>query len=429
MSTDFEKLENNMVKLTIEVSPEKFEEGMSYSYNKNKSKINVQGFRKGKVPRKIVEAQYGPEVFYEDAINYVIPDEYSKAVKELDLETASKPSILEVKEIVPGSGFTFIAQVAVKPEVTLGEYKGIQIDKLNADVTDEEVDEEIKKVQEKNARLISVSDRPIKLGDIVTIAFEGFIDDVPFEGGKADDYDLEIGSHTFIDTFEDQLIDKNLGDDVEVRVTFPEDYGKEDLAGKAAMFKVEIKDIKYKELPEVDDEFAKDVSEFDTLEEYKNDIKSKLLEKKKEFVEEERENKVLEKIIANSKMSVPQIMIDEYSEMLANNYARRLASQGLNMDMYLKYIGQTKDQFLRSFDNSSEFSVKGKLVLEAIAKTENFEATEADIDKELENMSKTYNVESSKLKSVMAEEEKKALEEQIKIQKALEFVVENAVEA
>lgn len=427
MSANLEKLENNMVKITVTVEPEEFEKGMDYSYKKNKSRINVQGFRKGKVPRKIVESQYGPEVLYDDAVNYILPDAYSNAVKELDLKVASKPNI-SVEEIKKGEGFTFTAEVAVMPDVTLGEYKGIQINKLSIDVTDEEIQKAIKEVQDKNARLITVNDRPSKLGDIVIIDFEGFIDDVPFENGKAQDYELELGSHSFIDTFEDQLVDKEIGDDVEVNVVFPENYSHSELSGKKAMFKVEIKDIKYKELPELDDEFAKDVSEFDTLDEYKASIKDKLLKQKEESAIEQKEDRVLEKIIENSKLEVPQIMIDENSEMLVNNYARGLNAQGLSLDMYLKYMNQTKEQFKAGFDKSSEFNVKAKLVLCKIAEAENFEATEEDIDRELEEMSKQYNVPAEKLKSVMTDEEKIPLEEQILTKKALDFVVENAVE-
>lgn len=427
MSANLEKLENNIAKLRIEVDPEKFEEGMKYSYNKNKSRINIQGFRKGKVPRKVIEAQYGPEVFYDDAINFVIPDAYSDAIKELKLDVVSRPSI-DVEKVAKNEGLVFVAEVAVKPEVTLGEYKGIEIEKVETEVKDEDIENEIKNVQNKNARLITVSDRPIQNGDIVTIDFEGFIDEVAFEGGKGEDYDLEIGSHTFIDNFEEQLIGKNLADDVDVKVTFPESYGKEELSNKEATFKVEIKDIKYKELPEVDDEFAKDVSEFDTLDEYKADIKSKLLERKQNQALQEKETKAVRKVIENSIIDIPEMMIDEQSEQMVRDYSQRLKSQGLPLDMYLNYIGQTEDEFKNSFNQQSEFNIKSRYVLEAIAEKENFEVKEEDIEKELDEIAKRYAIKKDAFKSNMTEAEKQALIDDIKVQKALDLILDNLVE-
>jgi len=427
MSTNLERLDNNMVKLRIEVDPEKFEEGMKYSYNKNKSRINIQGFRKGKVPRKVIEAQYGPEVFYDDAINFVIPDAYFDAVKELELDVVSKPSI-DVEKVAKNEGLVFVAEVAVKPEVTLGQYKGVEIEKVDQDVKDEDIEAELKNVQNKNARLITVTDRAVQKGDIVTIDFEGFIDGEAFEGGKGEDYDLEIGSNTFIDNFEEQLIDKNLADDVEVNVTFPEDYGKKELSGKNATFKVEIKDIKYKELPEIDDEFAKDVSEFDTLDEYKNDIKTKLLERKQKWALQERETKAIKKVIENSKIDIPQVMINEMSERFTKDYARRLDAQGLPLDMYLNYVGQTKDEFQNSFNQQSEFDIKSRYILEAIAKAEDFQVEEKDIEAELDEIAKRYEIKKDVFRDNMSEEEKKALIEDIKVQKALDTILDNLVE-
>lgn len=427
MAANVEKLDNNMVKLKIEVKPEKFEEGMKYSYNKNKSRLNVQGFRKGKVPRKIIEAQYGPEVFYDDAINYVIPEAYSSAIKELDLDVVSRPMI-KIDDIKKNQSVFFTAEVAVKPEVTLGGYKGIEVKKIDTEVTDEEVEDEIKKVQNKNSRLITVNDRPSQDGDIVTIDFEGFIDGVAFEGGKEDDYDLELGSNTFIDNFEQQLIGKNLADDIEVNVTFPEDYSKEDLAGKAATFKVEIKDIKYRELPVADDEFAKDVSEFDTLDEYKKDIKDKLLKAKQEDAERKKENEIMKKVVEDAQIDIPQIMIDEESELMVRNYNQMLYSQGLSLDMYLHYIGQSADDFQKSFNKQSEFNIKSRYALEEIAKQENFEVNEDDIEKELDEISKRHHVNKDSFRDKMNDEEKKALVEDIKVQKALDFVFDSAVE-
>lgn len=427
MSTNLEKLENNIAKLRIEVGPEKFEEGMKYSYNKNKSRINIQGFRKGKVPRKVIEAQYGPEVFYDDAINFVIPDAYSDAIKELKLDVVSRPSI-DVEKVEKNEGLVFIAEVAVKPEVTLGEYKGIEIEKVETEVKDEDIENEIKNVQNKNARLITVSDRPVQNGDIVTIDFEGFIDGVAFEGGKGEDYDLEIGSHTFIDDFEEQLVGKNLADDIDVKVTFPEDYGKEELSNKEATFKVEIKDIKYKELPEVDDEFAKDVSEFDTLDEYKADIKSKLLERKKNQALQEKETKAMKKVIENSTIDIPEVMIEEQSDQMVREYAQRLKSQGLPLDMYLNYMGQTQEEFKNSFNQQSEFNIRSRYVLEAIAEKENFEVKEEDIEKELDEIAKRYSIKKDAFKNNMTENEKQALINDIKVQKALDLILDNLVE-
>lgn len=427
MSANLEKLENNIAKLRIEVDPEKFEEGMKYSYNKNKSRINIQGFRKGKVPRKVIEAQYGPEVFYDDAINFVIPDAYSDAIKELKLDVVSRPSI-DVEKVEKNEGLVFIAEVAVKPEVTLGEYKGIEIEKVETEVKDEDIENEIKNVQNKNARLITVSDRPVQNGDIVTIDFEGFIDEVAFEGGKGEDYDLEIGSHTFIDNFEEQLVGKNLADDIDVKVTFPEDYGKEELSNKEATFKVEIKDIKYKELPEVDDEFAKDVSEFDTLDEYKADIKSKLLERKENQALQEKETKAMKKVIENSTMDIPEMMIDEQSEQMVRDYAQRLKSQGLPLDMYLNYMGQTQEEFKNSFNQQSEFNIRSRYILEAIAEKENFEVKEEDIEKELDEIAKRYAIKKDAFKNNMTDNEKQALINDIKVQKALDLILDNLVE-
>lgn len=427
MSANLEKLENNIAKLRIEVDPEKFEEGMKYSYNKNKSRINIQGFRKGKVPRKVIEAQYGPEVFYDDAINFVIPDAYSDAIKELKLDVVSRPSI-DVEKVEKNEGLVFIAEVAVKPEVTLGEYKGIEIEKVETEVKDEDIENEIKNVQNKNARLITVSDRPVQNGDIVTIDFEGFIDEVAFEGGKGEDYDLEIGSHTFIDNFEEQLVGKNLADDIDIKVTFPEDYGKEELSNKEATFKVEIKDIKYKELPEVDDEFAKDVSEFDTLDEYKADIKSKLLERKENQALQEKETKAMKKVIENSTMDIPEMMIDEQSEQMVRDYAQRLKSQGLPLDMYLNYMGQTQEEFKNSFNQQSEFNIRSRYILEAIAEKENFEVKEEDIEKELDEIAKRYAIKKDAFKNNMTDNEKQALINDIKVQKALDLILDNLVE-
>lgn len=427
MSANLEKLEKNMVKLTITVNSDRFEEGMKYSYNKNKSKINIQGFRKGKAPRKIIEVQYGPQVFYDDAVNFVIPDAYTEAIEELNLDIVSKPE-MGIEDITEDGCLIFTATVAVKPEVTLGQYKGVEIEKINIEVHDEQIQAELKKIQDKNSRLITINDRPAQNGDIVTIDFEGFIDGVAFEDGKGEDYELVLGSKTFIDTFEEQLVGKNLADDLEVNVNFPEDYAKKELAGKPAVFKVEIKDIKYKELPVLDDEFAKDVSEFDTLEEYKSDIKSKLLKEKQEQSKQLKDNKVLEKIIENSVIDVPDIMIKEQSEMMVEDYSKKLQSQGLPLDMYLHYVGQTKEQFEQNFNTQSEFTIKARLVLSKIAEIENFEVNDEEVEIEIDKMASAYNIAKEKLKEVMAPQDKIALEKDVRVQKALELIVSNAIE-
>ncbi len=426
MST-LEKLENNMVKLTIEVAADRFEEGMKYSYNKNKSQISLQGFRKGKAPRNIIEKVYGPEVFYDDAINYVLPDAYAEAVKEHDLEVVSRPEV-DVEKVAKGETMVFTALFAVKPEVTLGDYKGVEIEKVETEVTDEDIENEIKKVQDQNSRLVTVNDRPAQLGDIVTIDFEGFVDGVAFEGGKGEDYDLELGSHTFIDTFEDQLVGKNLADDVDVNVTFPENYGKADLSGKPALFKVEIKDIKFKELPVVDDEFVKDVSEFDTLDEYKSDIKAKLTTQKAENAKHEKENKIIAKVVENASIDIPKVMVSEQADQMVEDYSKRITSQGLPFEMYLQYLGQTKEQFKAGFEAQAEFNIKARYVLEAVAAKENFEVTDEEIGNELEKMAKAYGIDKAKLEEVMQEQEKEAVKQDVKVQKALDMLINEAVE-
>jgi len=426
MST-IEKLDNNMIKITIEVDAVRFEEGMKDSYNKNKAKINIEGFRKGKAPRKIIEIQHGPEIFYDDAINFVIPNAYAAAIQEHQLDTVARPEI-DVETVNPGKSLVFTAIVAVKPEVTLGEYKGVEIEKVNVEVTADDLEADIKKVQEKNSRLVNISDRPAQIDDVVTIDFEGFVDGIAFEGGKGEDYDLTLGSHSFIDTFEDQLVGKNLADDLDVNVTFPVDYGKAELAGKPALFKVEIKDIKFKELPALDDEFAKDVSEFDTLDEYKADIKSKLLTQKEENAKRERENKVISKVIENATIDVPKIMIAEQANQMVEDYSNKLSQQGLPFDMYLQYVGQTKEEFKASFIPQAEFNIKARLVLEAVGNIENFEVTEQDVETELDKMVIAYKIEKDKLKEAMREQETDSIKQDIRVQKALDLMISTAIE-
>jgi len=427
MSSTVEKIEANKVKLTFSVDADRFEEGMKYSYNKNKNRINVQGFRKGKAPRKLIEAQYGKAIFYDDAINFVLPDAYESAVKENGLDVVSKPEI-DVTAI-DDNGVTFTAEVYTKPEVKAGTYKGLTFEKPDLEVSDEELELELKKDQEKNARIITVTDRPVQDGDIATIDFKGYIDDVAFEGGEGKDFDLEIGSHTFIDTFEEQLVGKSIGDDVTVNVTFPENYGKTDLAGKPAKFEVEIKEIKYKEYPELNDEFVQDTTEFETLEEYKNDIVGKLLAQKQIAAKNAKQESVLTQLIDNTEMDVPDAMIENDIDIKINEFSRNIQQQGLSLDMYLEYMGQNIQAMRDAYRPMSEKQVKGRLALEAVAKAEGFDATEEEIDAEIKRIAESYGMEYDKLKDVIREEDRKNLIEDLKVQKALDFVTDNAVEA
>lgn len=426
MST-MEKIETNKVKLTFSVDAARFEEGMQYSYNKNKGSISVQGFRKGKAPRKLIEAQYGKAVFYDDAINYVMPEAYEAAVKENNLDVVSRPEI-DVTSI-DENGAAFTAEVYTKPEVKLGEYKGLKYTKMDEEPTDEEIEAELKKEQEKNARIVTVTDRPVQNGDIATIDFKGFMDGEAFEGGEGKDFDLEIGSHSFIDTFEDQLVGKNVGDDVEVNVTFPENYGQATLAGKPAKFEVEIKDIKVKELPELNDEFVQDTTEFENLNEYKNDIAGKIIVAKKQQAKNKMEEDLVTELVANCEMEVPDVMIENDIEMKIDEFARNIQSQGLSLDMYLQYMGQTMDSMKEAYRPMSEKQVKARLVLEAVAKAENFTVEEADLDAEVEKIAKAYGMEMDKLKAVLRPEDTENISKDIQVQKAMEFLKANAVEA
>lgn len=423
MSLQVEKLEKNMAKLTIEVSAEEFEKAVEKAYQKNKGKINIQGFRKGKAPRKMIEKMYGAGIFYEDAANIIIPDAYSKEVSECnDIEIVSKPEI-DVVQIESGKPFIFTAEVALKPEVELGQYKGIQVEVAAPEVKDEDVEAELKKAQEEQARTIPVEDRPVADGDITTIDFEGFIDGVPFEGGKSTDYSLTIGSHSFIDTFEEQLIGKNIGEEVEVNVTFPEEYHAEELKGKPAMFKVTVKEIKVKELPELDDDFAQDVSDFDTLAEYKEDIKKKLLEKAETAAKNEKEEKLIDAIIADAKMDIPEAMIETQQEQMVRDFAGRLSQQGLSLDQYMQFTGMTVDMMKDQMKDQALKRIQVRLVLEAIAAKEAFEVTEEDINKELETMASMYQMDLEKLKEIVSDTEKEAMKKDIAVSKAAEFIV------
>ena len=426
MST-MEKIEKNKVKLTFSVDAARFEEGMQYSYNKNKSNIAVQGFRKGKAPRKLIEAQYGKAVFYDDAINFVMPEAYETAVKENNLDVVSRPEI-DVTAI-DENGVSFTAEVYTKPEVKLGDYKGLKYTKMDEEPTDEEIDAELKKEQEKNARIVTVTDRPVQNGDIATIDFKGFMDGEAFEGGEGKDFDLEIGSHSFIDTFEDQLVGKNVGDDVEVNVTFPENYGQASLAGKPAKFEVEIKDIKVKELPELNDEFVQDTTEFENLNEYKNEIAGKLIVAKKQQATNKMEEDLVTALVEGCEMDVPQVMIDNDIDMKIEDFSRNIQSQGLSLDVYLQYMGQTVESMREAYRPMSEKQVKARLALEAVANAENFAVEEADLDAEIEKIAKAYGMEKDVLKSALRPEDTENITKDIKVQKAVQFIKDNAVEA
>lgn len=405
----------------------RFEEGMQYSYNKNKSNIAVQGFRKGKAPRKLIEAQYGKAVFYDDAINFVMPEAYETAVKENNLDVVSRPEI-DVTAI-DENGVSFTAEVYTKPEVKLGDYKGLKYTKMDEEPTDEEIDAELKKEQEKNARIVTVTDRPVQNGDIATIDFKGFMDGEAFEGGEGKDFDLEIGSHSFIDTFEDQLVGKNVGDDVEVNVTFPENYGQASLAGKPAKFEVEIKDIKVKELPELNDEFVQDTTEFENLNEYKNEIAGKLIVAKKQQAKNKMEEDLVTALVEGCEMDVPQVMIDNDIDMKIEDFSRNIQSQGLSLDVYLQYMGQTVESMREAYRPMSEKQVKARLALEAVANAENFAVEEADLDAEIEKIAKAYGMEKDVLKSALRPEDTENITKDIKVQKAVQFIKDNAVEA
>ena len=426
MST-MEKIEKNKVKLTFSVDAARFEERMQYSYNKKKGNIAVQGFRKGKAPRKLIEAQYGKAVFYDDAINFVMPEAYETAVKENNLDVVSRPEI-DVTAI-DENGVSFTAEVYTKPEVKLGEYKGLKYTKMDEEPTDEEIDAELKKEQEKNARIVTVTDRPVQNGDIATIDFKGFMDGEAFEGGEGKDFDLEIGSHSFIDTFEDQLVGKNVGDDVEVNVTFPENYGQASLAGKPAKFEVEIKDIKVKELPELNDEFVQDTTEFENLNEYKNEIAGKLIVAKKQQAKNKMEEDLVTALVEGCEMDVPQVMIDNDIDMKIEDFSRNIQSQGLSLDVYLQYMGQTVESMREAYRPMSEKQVKARLALEAVANAENFTVEEADLDAEVEKIAKAYGMEKDVLKSALRPEDTENITKDIKVQKAVQFIKDNAVEA
>ncbi|MDE7131235.1 MAG: trigger factor [Lachnospiraceae bacterium] len=427
MSLQVEKLEKNMAKLTIEVGAEELEKAIEKAYQKQKKQISIPGFRKGKVPRQMVEKMYGKEVFYEDAANELIPDAYDKALSECEEDIVSSPKI-EVTQIEAGKPFVFTATVALKPEVKLGKYKGLKIDKIDTEVTEEEVDAEINRERENNARNITVEDRPVKDGDMTTLDFEGFVDGVPFEGGKGENYPLTIGSGAFIPGFEEQLVGAEIGKEVEVNVTFPEDYQAEDLKGKAAVFKCTVKEIKEKELPELDDEFASEVSEFETLAEYREDVKKNLAEKKEKDAKNAREDAAVKAAVEVAEMEIPDAMLETQQRQMVDEFAQRITMQGLSMEQYFQFTGTNYQKMVEQVRPQALERIKSRLVLEAIAAAEKIEATEEDYEKELETMAEVYQMEVSKVKELMGEREKKNIMQDLAVRKAAEFVAENAKE-
>lgn len=427
MSYKVENLENSMAKITIEVSEEAFEAAMVKAYNKNKNKISIQGFRRGKAPRKMIEKMYGPEIFYEDAANFAVPDAYEEAAKECGLDIVSRPDI-DIVDIGDGKPFVFSATVAVKPDAELGEYKGIEVEKQEVKVMAADVNAEIDRVREQNARIITMDDRAVKKDDIAVIDFEGFVDGKAFEGGKGTDYSLTIGSHSFIDDFEDQLIGKKAGDKLDVNVTFPEEYHVDELKGKPAVFKVEVKEVKVKELPKLDDEFASEVSEFDTLKEYKASVKKTLTDRRKAQVKTEKENEVIEKVVANAKVELPGPMVDEQVSQMVNEFASRLSGQGLSIDQYMQMTGMQPQMLMDQMRPEAETRIKTRLVLEAVAKAENIKVTAKDIEKELEKMAEMYKMEVDKLKEMVGDAEKEQISQDIAVQKAVDLLVKEAVE-
>ena len=428
MSLQVEKLEHNMAKLTIEVSAEDVEKALQQAYLKERKRISLPGFRKGKVPRQVIEKMYGPEVFYDEAANHMISEAYGKAYDECELEIASQPKV-EIVQLEKGKPFIFTAEVAVKPEVTLGEYKGLKVDKVSAEVTDEEVDAEIEKERERNARTVDVTDRAVQDKDQITLDFEGFVDGTAFEGGKGEDYPLTIGSGAFIPGFEDQLIGAEIGKETEVKVTFPEEYQAKELAGKEAVFKCTVKTIKVKELPELDDEFASDVSEEgETMEEYKAEVRGKLKERKEREAKEKKENQVVEQAVANAEIDLPEPMVDLQARQMADDFARRIMQQGMTLEQYFQFTGLSEEKMMEELKPQAEKRIRTRLALEAIVAAENIEVSDERLEEELKKMAEAYQMEVDKLKEFMGENEKKQMKEDIAVQEAVTLITEAAVE-
>ena len=425
MSVQVEKLEHNMAKLTIEVEAAEFDAATKRAYNKKKSSFNLPGFRKGKVPMNVIEKTYGAGVFYEDAANDIMPKAYADALDETGIDVVSRPEI-DVTKIGKGESFIFTATVAIKPEVTLGQYKGLEVQKESVEVTDEEVEAELKKAQEQNAREITVEDRPVKEGDVITLDYAGTIDGVPFDGGTATSQKLEIGSHSFIDTFEDQLVGLNIGDEKDVEVTFPEEYHAPDLAGKPASFHVKVLGITEKQLPEIDDDFAQDTTEFDSLEEYKADVRAELEQSKEERAKSEMENVLVEKAVEGATMDIPDAMIDSQVEQMIDEFKQRVTYQGISFEQYLQFTGQNPEAFQESMRPEAVKRIQSSLVLEAIVAAENIEATDEDLNKEMEKMASMYQMDVEQIASFIQDEQKENMKKDIAIQKAVEFLAAEA---
>lgn len=427
MSVQVEKLEKNMAKLTIEVSADKLEEAIQAAYLKEKNKISLPGFRKGKVPRHMIEKMYGAGIFYEDAANKLIQENYGPAVDECGEDIVSRPAI-DIVQIEKGKPFIFSAEVAVRPEVKLGKYKGITVTKIDTSVSDEEVDEAVERERNNNSRMVTVEDRAIQEGDTAVIDFEGFVDGVAFEGGKAENHSLEIGSHSFIDTFEDQLIGKNAGDETEVNVTFPEEYQAEELAGKPAVFKVKIHEIKAKELPELDDEFAQDVSEFDTLAEYREDVRKQLAEAKEAEAKNTKTDEAIQKIVDKSSMEIPDAMLETQIDVMIDEFAQRIASQGLSFEQYMQFSGVTMDKMREQVKPEAVSRIQGSLVLEEIARVEDIQVSEEDLKAEIEKMAKAYGMEAEKVSEFLSDTQKESMKKDISVQKAIDLIMDNVKE-
>ncbi|MBR2696319.1 MAG: trigger factor [Parasporobacterium sp.] len=428
MEVKVEKLEKSMAKITVTLEAEKVEEAITRAYHKVKNQISMPGFRKGKVPQKMIEKTYGVEVFYEDAANYLIadsyPDVYDEAMKEIEI--VSQPSIDDI-DIERGKAFTYVASVTTKPEVTLGEYKGIEYTATDLTVTDEEVDQDIERTRELNSRRVPVEGRPAQMGDIADIDFDGYVDDKQFDGGKAEGYTITLGSHSFIDTFEDQIVGHNIGDEFDVNVTFPEDYHAEELKGKPAVFKCKLNDLKVKELPELDDEFAAEVSEFDTLEEYKADIRKGIEVRKKDAAKADAEREIVKKIAEAAQMDIAEPMIDAQARQSADDFAMRMESQGIPMDQYLQLVGQTREKFMEDIRPHALQTIRERLVLEAIAKAEEIEVTEEDVEAEVKKMAESYGMDVEKMKEFLSEKEKEGMKVDIAVSRAADFVYEHGV--
>ncbi len=419
--------EKNIVKFTFDASPEKLEEGMVYAYKKNKDKIAIQGFRKGKAPRKLIESVYGPEVFYDDAVNFVLNTEYEIAVKELGIDVVSRPTI-DAPVIDKKEGIKFEVEVTVKPEVKLGQYKGVEYEKVETNIPENGVENELKRLQEQNSRLVAVDDRAAQNGDIVNISFDGSVDGNHFDGGKSDNYDLTLGSHTFIDNFEDQIVGHSIGDKFDVNVTFPENYNAEELKGKAAVFAVELKGINVKELPELNDEFAQDVSEFETLDEYKANIEGKLKETAEANAKQVRSDRIVDKVVENAEMDIPEVMYENKIDQLVGEFENNISSRGISVEDYCKYLGSTIESLRATFREPAVKSVKARLVLEQVAKEENINVTEEEIDEQIGKIAASYGVEKEKALEIFKEDDRKNIKEDISVRKAVEILENSAVE-